>query len=228
MPRGGRAPRGSRLPGRRGAGGRGAERLDAGGDRARPGQRHRGGDRRVLPARRLRGHGGGSGGGVLARDRARPRPSGGLQVIAAGALGPARRDRQLCRHRRARPAARPHLRGARLGRRAPCGTGSGRSKKHAEQEAARTALEMLYSADEDEFEIVAPLATSDAHRRTPITARRRPRSGLCQGHTTLPAPLQAGLKSVPGAMHLKASDFSARPASPRVRSWAPTARASPT
>jgi dsRNA-specific ribonuclease len=32
------------------------------------------------------------------------------------------------------------------------GTGSGRSKKHAEQEAARTALEMLYSADEDEFE----------------------------------------------------------------------------
>ena len=34
----------------------------------------------------------------------------------------------------------------------PVGTGSGRSKKHAEQEAARTALEMLYSADEDEFE----------------------------------------------------------------------------
>ena len=32
------------------------------------------------------------------------------------------------------------------------GTGSGRSKKHAEQEAARAALEMLYSADEDEFE----------------------------------------------------------------------------
>jgi dsRNA-specific ribonuclease len=30
------------------------------------------------------------------------------------------------------------------------GTGSGRSKKHAEQEAARSALDMLYSADEDE------------------------------------------------------------------------------
>ena len=32
----------------------------------------------------------------------------------------------------------------------PVGTGSGRSKKHAEQEAARSALDMLYSADEDE------------------------------------------------------------------------------
>jgi ribonuclease-3 len=32
----------------------------------------------------------------------------------------------------------------------PVGTGSGRSKKHAEQEAARTALEMLDSAHEDE------------------------------------------------------------------------------
>ena len=35
---------------------------------------------------------------------------------------------------------------------ATVGRGAGRSKKHAEQEAARTALEMLYSADEDEFE----------------------------------------------------------------------------
>jgi ribonuclease-3 len=34
----------------------------------------------------------------------------------------------------------------------PVGTGSGRSKKHAEQEAARAALDMLYSADEDELE----------------------------------------------------------------------------
>jgi ribonuclease III len=32
----------------------------------------------------------------------------------------------------------------------PVGTGSGRSKKHAEQEAARLALDMLYSADDDE------------------------------------------------------------------------------
>jgi ribonuclease-3 len=32
----------------------------------------------------------------------------------------------------------------------PVGTGSGRSKKHAEQEAARVALEMLDTADEDE------------------------------------------------------------------------------
>jgi ribonuclease III len=32
----------------------------------------------------------------------------------------------------------------------PVGTGSGRSKKHAEQEAARLALEMMDSADEDE------------------------------------------------------------------------------
>ena len=32
----------------------------------------------------------------------------------------------------------------------PVGTGSGRSKKHAEQEAARTALEMLDTAHEDE------------------------------------------------------------------------------
>ena len=66
-------------------------------------------------------HGGGGRRGLRARDRARPRPSGGLQVLAAGAPGPARRDRQLRRHRRARPAARPHLRGARLGRRAPGG-----------------------------------------------------------------------------------------------------------
>ena len=34
----------------------------------------------------------------------------------------------------------------------PVGTGSGRSKKHAEQEAARAALDMLYSADEDDEE----------------------------------------------------------------------------
>jgi len=34
----------------------------------------------------------------------------------------------------------------------PVGTGSGRSKKHAEQEAARAALEMLDSADEDDEE----------------------------------------------------------------------------
>ena len=32
----------------------------------------------------------------------------------------------------------------------PVGTGSGRSKKHAEQEAARAALEMLDSAHEDD------------------------------------------------------------------------------
>ena len=32
----------------------------------------------------------------------------------------------------------------------PVGTGSGRSKKHAEQEAARSALDMLDSAHEDE------------------------------------------------------------------------------
>ncbi|HXS43111.1 MAG TPA: putative dsRNA-binding protein [Solirubrobacteraceae bacterium] len=32
----------------------------------------------------------------------------------------------------------------------PVGTGSGRSKKHAEQQAARAALEMLDSADQDE------------------------------------------------------------------------------
>ena len=40
----------------------------------------------------------------------------------------------------------------------PVGTGSGRSKKHAEQEAARTALEMLDTAhegDEDEEDDVA-------------------------------------------------------------------------
>ena len=42
---------------------------------------------------------------------------------------------------------------ARVGRRRESsGTGSGRSKKAAEQEAARTALEMLESADEDEVE----------------------------------------------------------------------------
>ncbi|MEY2535321.1 MAG: ribonuclease, partial [bacterium] len=32
----------------------------------------------------------------------------------------------------------------------PVGTGSGRSKKHAEQEAARAALEMMDSAHDDE------------------------------------------------------------------------------
>jgi dsRNA-specific ribonuclease len=32
----------------------------------------------------------------------------------------------------------------------PVGTGSGRSKKHAEQQAARMALEMLEHGDEDE------------------------------------------------------------------------------
>jgi ribonuclease-3 len=32
----------------------------------------------------------------------------------------------------------------------PVGTGSGRSKKHAEQEAARAALDMLDSPDDDD------------------------------------------------------------------------------
>jgi ribonuclease-3 len=34
----------------------------------------------------------------------------------------------------------------------PVGTGSGRSKKHAEQEAARAALDMLYADDTDDDE----------------------------------------------------------------------------
>ena len=34
----------------------------------------------------------------------------------------------------------------------PVGTGSGRSKKHAEQEAARAALDMLESPHEDDDE----------------------------------------------------------------------------
>ena len=58
---------------------------------------------------------------------------------------------ELRGHRRARPAARPHVRGrSRSVDGRPVGTGSGRSKKHAEQEAARAALETLDTAHEAE------------------------------------------------------------------------------
>ena len=79
----------------------------------------------------------GRGRGLHARDRARARAPRRLQVHAPGAPGAARRGRPLRRHGRARAAARPHLRGPGLRRRAGVGTGPGRSKKHAEQEAAR-------------------------------------------------------------------------------------------
>jgi ribonuclease-3 len=91
----------------------------------------------------LRPHGRGGRRGVHARDRARADAPGGLQVDAPGAPRAARRGGRVRRHGRARPAARPHVRGRRRGRRAAGRPGSGRSKKHAEQEAARAALDML-------------------------------------------------------------------------------------
>ncbi len=68
----------------------------------------RGGDRRLLPARRLRAHGRGGGRGVRPGDRGRAGEPGGLQVGAAGAAGPPRRGGQLRGHGRGGAAARAH------------------------------------------------------------------------------------------------------------------------
>ena len=59
-------------------------------DRAGAGVGDRGGDRRVLPALRLRAHRGGGGRGVRPGDRAGAGAPGRLQVRAAGAAGAAR------------------------------------------------------------------------------------------------------------------------------------------
>ena len=67
----------------------------------------------------------------------------GLQVRAAGAAGAARDRGQLRDHRRRRAAARPHVHGVGEVDGRDLGSGSGRSKKHAEQEAAREAVEGL-------------------------------------------------------------------------------------
>ncbi len=71
------------------AGGR-LDRADADRDRARAGVGDRGGDRRLLPAVRLRANGGGRRRGVQPGDRGGARASGRLQVGAAGAARPAR------------------------------------------------------------------------------------------------------------------------------------------
>ena len=71
LPRGGRAPGAARAAARGGAGRGARERGGAGRDRARAGVGDRGGDRRLLPARRLRAHGRGGRGGVRAGDRGR-------------------------------------------------------------------------------------------------------------------------------------------------------------
>ena len=77
--------------------GRAGERGGAGRDRARARLGDRGGDRRLLPARRLRAHRRGGRGGVRAGDRGRARAPGRLQVGAAGAARPARRRRSATR-----------------------------------------------------------------------------------------------------------------------------------
>ncbi len=144
LPRGGRAarragPAARGRPARRGPGRRGA-----GQHRAGAGLGDRGGDRGLLPAVRLRGHGGRGGPGLHPGDRRGDRALGRLQVGAAGAPGPARRAGHLRGGARAGAAPRPDLHGDRQDRRRPrCQKGVGRSKKDAEQEAAQIALEAL-------------------------------------------------------------------------------------
>ena len=80
---------------------------------------------------------------------ATPAPAG-LQVRAAGAAGPARRGGRVRGHGGGGPAARPHVLGGGAGARPVVGEGSGRSKKDAEQAAARAAIEALRRPREDE------------------------------------------------------------------------------
>ena len=116
---------------------RGAARLRAG---AR--LRLRGGDRRLLPAPRLRGHRAGDRRRVRERDRDRLGAPARLQVRPPGAPGPRRRPRQVRGDRASRAPrttassrSRASVNGEVLGR------GSGRSKKAAEQAAAEQALD---------------------------------------------------------------------------------------
>ncbi len=116
----------------------------AGRDRARARLGDRGGDRRVLPACGLRAHRGSGRGGLRAGDRGGAGAPRGLQVGAAGAARAARCGGRATRSpasRGRRTSAPTWWRRVVDGR--ELGSGSGRSKKHAEQEAARLAVERL-------------------------------------------------------------------------------------
>ncbi len=133
------------------------ERRVARRDRARAGVGDRGRDRRVLPARRLRAHRRRRRRGLPAGDQQRAAASGRLQVDAAGAPR-ARARRPSSTRSTSRPDRRTTARSRSLATvdGAPVGRGAGRSKKHAEQEAARIALETLHPdapvpLDEDEL-----------------------------------------------------------------------------
>ena len=133
------------------AGGRRAERRRAGRDRARARVGDRGGDRRLLPARRLRAHGGGGRRGVPAGDRAGARAPGRLQVGAAGAARPARRARSPTTvDGRGRPAARPHLRGRGVGRRARASGAARGRRRSTPSRRPRGPRSRRRSGDEDD------------------------------------------------------------------------------
>ena len=99
LPGGRRAPGAARAPAIGGARRRSGERGGARRDRARACLGDRGGDRRLLPACRLRAHGRGGRRGLRAGDRGGARAPGRLQVGASGAARPAWRRGELRRHR---------------------------------------------------------------------------------------------------------------------------------
>ena len=113
-------------------------------DRASARIRDRGGDRCLLSRVRLRADRRGGRRGVRARARGGARASDRLQVRAAGAPRAPGRRRQLLGAVRDGPAARPHVHDRRARSAATrSDAAAGRSKKDAEQEAARAALQAM-------------------------------------------------------------------------------------
>ena len=118
--------------------GRGAARLRAG---AR--LRLRGGDRRLLPAPRLRGHLAGDRRRVHERDRDRLGAPARLQIGAAGAPGARRSARKVRGDRGVRAPARPRLRGQRERQRRGHRPGFGAVEEGRRAGRRRAALEQL-------------------------------------------------------------------------------------
>ena len=147
LPRGRRAPGRARAAARRRAFQRGGRRGGAGGDRARARLGDRGGDRRVLPDtpatsappkrswRRLR------------RRSSRRWSTRSTSSPRCRSCSPGAARSSLRGHRGDGTAARAHLRGGGAVDGETVGAGSGKSKKHAEQEAAREAVEQIADAD---------------------------------------------------------------------------------
>ena len=152
LPRGRRAARRARAPAGRGARRASGSRGRAGRDRARARLGDRGGDRRLLPARRLRAHRRGGRRGVPARRSSRrwsTRSTSSRRCRSGSPSAATIVDYEVTAE--LGPAARPHVRGRRDGRRTQVvGAGAGAPRRHAEQEAARGPSSRCEDVDEED------------------------------------------------------------------------------